>query len=1015
MCFLCVCEGQPFAFVIRSSFVVTRIEVGYRQGVRDARGEAVSTIVDGYMRIPVKRVRTVHVYKIDADFNEDQQEDVVRSLVDPVIQEASSGRLDIGGYDWSITVGFKPGVTDNVGNTAAQTLGDIPGLELGPEAGVYTETRYLFDAPSLTRDDVEKIAYGCLANLLVERVEIRSFSEFEKCEPDLALPLVHGDDKVSVNTVDLGGSDEELERISREGVLSLNLVEMLAIREYFESRADARAALGLGPNPTDAELEVLAQTWSEHCKHKIFSAKIRYCEQGKAEETVDSLFRTYIQGATEDVGKRVGFLVSVFHDNAGAIRFNDRWNLVYKVETHNSPSALDPYGGAITGIVGVNRDPFGTGRGAALLANVWGYCMGSPFHAGPLPKGLLHPRRIRDGVHQGVIDGGNQSGIPYMRGFEWFDRRYLGKPLVYCGTLGIMPRLIGKEPAHEKVVKPGHLIVMVGGRIGKDGIHGATFSSQELHDDSPVQAVQIGDPITQKKMTDFLLEARDRGLYTSITDNGAGGLSSSVGEMAQLSGGCEIDVKKAPLKYQGLEPWEVLLSEAQERMTLAVPTDKVDALMELSAERDVESTVLGTFTDSGFFHVTFGDLCVAYIEMSFLHDGCPVMELEAAWEPPERRQPDLGAGDEDLSSELEALMCRLNICSKEKKSRQYDHEVKGLSVVKPLVGLKNDIPADATVMMVEHGCREGVVMAEGINPRFSDIDTYWMAASVVDLAARRIVAAGGEIGAIAGLDNFCWPDPVQSDSAPDGRHKLAQLVRACRGLYDFTRAFDIPLISGKDSMKNDAYMGKVKISIPPTLLFSAVGIIRDVGCAMTPDAKAAEDVVYVLGKTRDEMGGSEFLAMKCEQEGGCDAAGSVPEVDAEEARSLYETLSRAVGEGAVSSVHTPSLGGLAAGFAFVSMGGELGLDVDLRKAPMDSKVKDARTALFSESNSRFIVTVSPDKASRFEELMEGTACAAVGKVTRDRQLCVAGIDGELVVDVDVLSLKNIWKQPLQEI
>ncbi len=468
----------------------------------------------------------------------------------------------------------------------------------------------------------------------------------------------------------------------------------------------------------------------------------------------------------------------MFHDNAGVVTFDEQHHLVYKVETHNSPSALDPYGGAITGIVGVNRDPFGTGLGADLLSNVWGYCFASPLYDGDLPKGLMHPRRIRDGVHRGVIDGGNQSGIPYGRGWEIFDARFLGKPLVFCGTVGALPVTIAGHPGHEKAARPGDAIVMVGGRIGADGIHGATFSSAALDENAPIQAVQIGDPITQKRMFDFLLEARDRGLYSAITDNGAGGLSSSVGEMAEKPGGARLDLARAPLKYAGLAPWEILLSEAQERMTLAVPPEDVAELLALAARREVEATVLGEFTASGYLHVTYGGETVAYLSMQFLHEGDPDLDLRASWQPKQFAEPD-DPPPEDLSSVLCSLVSRLNLCSNESTARHYDHEVKGLTVIKPFVGVKADVPGEATVFLARHGSFRGYVLSEGVNPFYSDIDTHAMARAVVDLAVRRQLAAGARLDRIALLDNFCWPDPEAGHPTPTARTRwLSSFVRA---------------------------------------------------------------------------------------------------------------------------------------------------------------------------------------------------------------------------------------------
>ena len=513
----------------------------------------------------------------------------------------------------------------------------------------------------------------------------------------------------------------------------------------------------------------LAQTWSEHCKHKIFNASIDYHEAGRTKQ-IDSLFRTFIQGATEKIRSELGdkdYCLSVFKDNAGVISFDDEWNLVFKVETHNSPSALDPYGGALTGIVGVNRDPFGTGMGSRLIFNTDVFCFAPPDFQGRIPPRLLHPRRVFEGVREGVEHGGNKSGIPTVNGAVVFDDRYLGKPLVYCGTAGIMPSKINGRPSHIKQARSGDRIVMTGGRIGKDGIHGATFSSEELHEGSPVSAVQIGDPITQKRMTDFLLIARDRGLYTSITDNGAGGLSSSVGEMARESGGARLALNRAPLKYPGLQPWEILLSEAQERMTVAVPPEKLKEFLELAATLDVQATDLGEFTDDGLFSVMWEDRAIALLPLDFLHQGLPRMTLTAKWDQPTYPEPSFESAA-DLTHDLLRLMSRWNICSKERLIRQYDHEVQAGTVIKPLVGITTDGPGDAAVFRPILDKFRGIAVGCGIVPRYSDIDTYWMMAACIDEAVRNIVSVGADPDRLAGLDNFCWCDPVQSDKTPDG-------------------------------------------------------------------------------------------------------------------------------------------------------------------------------------------------------------------------------------------------------
>ncbi|MCZ6508721.1 MAG: AIR synthase-related protein, partial [Acidobacteria bacterium] len=681
-----------------------------------------------------------------------------------------------------------------------------------------------------------------------------------------------------------------------------------------------------------------------------------------------------------------------------------------------SPSALDPYGGAITGIVGVNRDPFGTGRGAALLSNTWGYCFASPFFDGELPPGLLHPKRVRDGVHRGVIDGGNQSGIPYGRGWEIFDSRYLGKPLVFCGTVGVLPVTIAGSAGEEKAALPGDAIVMVGGRIGADGIHGATFSSAALDEASPSQAVQIGDPITQKMMFDFLLEARDRGLYNAITDNGAGGLSSSVGEMAEGPGGARLDLERAPLKYAGLAPWEILLSEAQERMTLAVPPDKLGAFLELAARRDVEATVLGLFTDEGWLEVTYGAETVALLSMEFLHQGNPEMHLTARWQRPSFPEPT--ARPSDHSETLLDLVGRLNLASNENKARHYDHEVKGLTVVKPWVGEKGDVTAEATVFLAHHRSLRGYVLSEGINPFLSDLDTFAMAAGAVDEAVRRQLCAGARLDRIAALDNFCWPDPVLSAQTPDGEYKLAQLVRACRGLFAACRAYGVPLISGKDSMKNDAIMGGVRISVPPTLLVSAIGQIDDVRQAITVDFKTAGDALFVLGATKAETGGSEYFRYLGEHAGLTGEAGAptpyvgnaVPKVDLDTALALYRAFASAVAAGWVRSAATPAKGGLGMALARSAMAGRLGAELDLGRLPAaaDLAIDDL---LFAESNGRFVVTVAPADAERFAEHFQAHACSRVGRVTTERRLILTR-GATPVVDVELATLTKRYKEGL---
>jgi len=976
-----------------------RIELTTLPVWRDARGEAVVAQAEQVCNIKLDKVLTRDVYTLVSDCTGDEAVKIAGLLCNPVLQMwRADGRNsekfeNLPACNYLISVGFRPGVTDNVSRTFRTAAADILGRKLRDDEFVFSSTEYLIYGDDVKADDIELIGRKLLANELIQSVLVLPGDQAENVPPNL--PYVKSADKVEVRKYDLEVSDEKLMELSREGILALSLEEMKAIQNYFRT-AKGREEYGLTNQPTDVELEVLAQTWSEHCKHKIFSATIDYedCESGE-KSTINSCYKTYIQKSTKEIAEKVPYLVSVFKDNAGVIDFNDECDIAYKVETHNSPSALDPYGGAMTGIVGVNRDPMGTGQGAELLINVWGYCLGSPFtDEKDVPEGLLHPRRLRDGVHKGVIDGGNQSGIPYGNGWEYFDDRYIGKPLVYCGTVGKLPKQINGVPGSSKTIKPGDLIVMGGGRIGKDGIHGATFSSEELHKDSPVQAVQIGDPITQKKLGDFTMEARNRGLYRFITDNGAGGLSSSIGEMAEECNGCALDLAKAPLKYAGMQPWEILVSEAQERMSYAVPPEKIEEFKQLAKERDVEVSVLGEFTDNGKFHMLYNGKTVALLDLEFMHSGLPKMQLKARWKTPQFAEPEFK--NRDMAADTVAMLGRLNICSNEYKARQYDHEVKGLSVLKPFAGKNRDIAVDATVTMVEPLSKEGIILASAILPRYSDIDTYDMAASCIDLAVRRVISVGGNMKMIAGLDNFCWPDPVQSAKTPDGEYKLAQLVRANRAIYDYTKKYLVPCISGKDSMKNDSTRGGRKISIPPSLLFSVISKMDDVSKAVSFDFKQEGDLIYVLGETRAELGGSEYYNMM-------DAVGNrVPKVDAESAIALYNKVSAACEKGLVNSLATPALGGLAVTFAKCAMGGMLGAEIDLDAVAAEDGCS-ALEVWFSETNSRFVATVAREKQAEFEAALAGCVFAKVGEVTSTSSLKVTGRGAGCDIELDALS------------
>ena len=986
-----------------------RIEVAYRQQVRDVPGEKLKKKIKGDFGFDVT-VHVADVYTVDAEIGSD----VVHMLasdafIDPVTQTGYVDAPTPTEADWIVEVGYKPGVTDNVGRTAREVIEALSGRKFTEKEGVYT-SRIYFLTGRLDEKDVVTVTEGMLANTLINRYAYKQKDRY-RAEGGMGiyLPRVTIQHEPVVDTFSLATGIEEMMRINRERTWALSRDELMTIRRYFlrEEVKEARRAAGLDESPTDVEMEVLAQTWSEHCKHKIFNATIDYEENGEV-RTIDSLFKTYIVGSTEKIRQQKGrndFCLSVFKDNAGIIRFNRKSNLAYKVETHNTPSALDPYGGALTGIVGVNRDPFGTGKGAKLIFNTDIFCFASPDHKKEMPPRLLHPKRVLEGVREGVEHGGNKSGIPTINGSLVFDEGYLGKPLVFCGTCGIMPRVIKGEPTYMKEAIKGDAIVMVGGRIGKDGIHGATFSSEELSEVSPTSAVQIGDPITQKRMTDFLLIARDLDLYHSITDNGAGGLSSSVGEMAQDTNGCIFHIDRAPLKYQGLSPWEILLSEAQERMNVAVGQEHLEAFMALSEKMNVTSTVLGEFTDTGKFHGLYKGKTVCYLDMDFLHNGLPKMKLPAKWERRINDEPPIEE-PKDYGVALKEVLGRWNVCSKEYVVRQYDHEVQGGSVVKPLTGGSNDGPSDAGVMRPDLTGWEGVVASHGICPKYSRFDTYHMVACAVDEAVRNNIATGGSLSKMALLDNFCWSDPVVSERNPEGPYKLAQLVRANMALYDYTTLFGTPCISGKDSMKNDYMFNDIKISVPQTVLVSAVSVIDDVRKAVTMDFKEEGDLILIVGKTYGELGGSEYFARS-------GLYGNIPpRVRGAMAKKTYRAMEKAIKAGIVRSCHDLSDGGLGCALAESAFAGDRGADISLAPVPSAGVFRDD-FLLFSESASRFVVSVKEGDLPQLTGLLKGIPHAVIGTVRGDRNLAVTGMNGEAIIRMEIGGLKEAWQAPFK--
>jgi len=991
----------------------SRIEIAFKPEWFDSEGESLKRKAKSYFNIEIDTVRTVNVLTIDASLSVEQLQRIQTEIfVNPVTRFASLEPLDMDA-DWIIWVGFRPGVRDNAGATAVEAIEDLLGPCFAEGEAVYTSKRYCLKGADLSEEKTRLIAGQLLANDIIQQWQVFSAGQWDPAQGiGYPIPKVRLNHVPTVSALAID-SDATLMRLSDERNLALNPNDIPVIRAYFldEQVQKQRRSVGLS-DPTDLELEYISQARSDHCNHNTFQGKFVYRDMaGDETEVIDNLFKTCIKAPTLELKEKKPWVISVLWDNAGVGRFNDDTYYTITGETHNSPSNMEAYGGAITGIVGIYRDPMGTGLGSRLIMGSYGYCVGPRDYQGSLqPK--LHPRRLLDGIIEGVRDGGNKSGIPTPCGQVTFHPGYMGKCLVYVTALGIMPATIHGQPSEEKTILPGDLVIMCGGRVGKDGIHGVTASSETYSEHTPAGHVQIGDPYTQKKMHDFLLEARDEGLIRFITDNGGGGLSSSVGESALVSNGVHIELEKVPLKYEGLDQWEIWISESQERMTVAVAPDNEARFFELSRKHAVESTVIGHYTDTGKLHITYNDEICAYIDLDLLTAQFPQWQFEAQWRAPEQRglfEPVIG-GPQDHKRLLLDMLARPNICSKAWISRQYDHEVQGTSVIKPLMGIQRDVPTDAAVLRPVLGSQRGLAFSQALLPFYSQIDAYHMTTCTIDEAVRRLIAVGGDPEHLGGVDNFCWPT-IQYDprTNPDGKHKAAQLVRSCRALREMCLAYGIPLLSGKDSMYVDGHLagpyGETrKVSALESLQFSATSVIPDVTHCVTMDLKMADDLVYLLGATRDELGASEFYDLMGHV--GC----NVPRVDPLGLLPTYKALSQAIARDRVASAHGIYRGGLAVHLALIAMAGELGVDVDLKKVPSDGALEDHQL-LYSESAGRFLVTIDPARQSEFEAFFSGMPLACIGKVSANRKLVVRGCEGRTIIDVTLSALKTSWQQP----
>ncbi len=844
-------------------------------------------------------------------------------------------------------------------------------------------------------DELETIASGVLGNACIETWYLRGFGRDDAIAEAFPTPSTA---PFALRTIKLDGlGDEELAGLSRSGHLFLSLAEMQEVRNHFQQ---------LGRDPTDLELETVAQTWSEHCVHKTLKSTYHYRgddfgKPGTVDITIDNLLKDTIAKATHDLHR--DWCLSVFVDNAGVIAFDDEYGIAFKAETHNHPSAIEPYGGAATGIGGCIRDIMGCGLGAKPIASTDVFCVATPdFDPERLPRDVIHPRRVLKGVVSGVRDYGNRMGIPTVNGAIFFDDRYLANPLVFCGCVGLIPRRFV-----EKKVHPGDCIVVTGGKTGRDGIHGATFSSAELtvdHADEFSHAVQIGNAVEEKKVLDAMLLARDHKdgcLYSAVTDCGAGGLSSAVGEMGEETG-ADVDLSHVPLKYAGLRYDEIWISEAQERMVFAVPPKKLAAFLAIFAAEEVEATAIGTFTGDGQLRVRYDGTIVGEIAMSFLHGGIPQPALQAVWIANNENAANMSSdpqsvGDENAAPQSErvltdvapreqqqhqpatpnerllAALGELNTASKEWVIRQYDHEVQGRSVIKSLVG-PGFGPSDAAVLRPRYESDRGIAIACGMCPELADVDPYLMAIGAIDEALRNVICVGGDPNHTAILDNFCWPKV-------DHERSLGALVRTCKGAYDAAVAYGLPFVSGKDSLNNQFSMTEAEakrtglpqhIAIPYTLLISALAMVDDVTKCVSMDLK---------------IPGHKLVL----------ASAPVRAVGLTAAKAMHDKTSALIRSGKVCAAHDISDGGLAVAIAEMCLAGGCGATVDITPdcyAPgifepvATTYLLEMNEAAAADSGLPIIGTVEPAPRLRLQQ------------------------QGEPDIDLTVSALADAWRRPI---
>lgn len=948
--------------------MIHRIEVTPRTSkFIDGEGAHVLSEIHDLGIISVKKVRIVKIFKLEGNLSKHELQKIIDEvLVEQFWQDyAINSSVLSSKKTHTVEIARRPGVMDTEIESLLKAISDL-GIKKIKMVG--TGKKYIFTG-KMSQKQLHFITEKILMNKIVDRVVTKNEKTLIVCSR-----------RTPTQTIQIRKmNDEALMNLSHDK-LWLNIEEMKEIQNYFiTARRD----------PTDIEIEIFAQTWSEHCGHKTFNAELTIDGVNK------SSFMSRLKKATKILGKK--WCLSVFKDNAGVIELDRDFGICGKVETHNSPSAIEPYGGAMTGSGGVFRDIMGCGLGSKVLMSTDMFCVGAPdLRAVDVPDGCIHPKKLLKEVVRGVRDYGNRMGIPTNNGSVHFHNDYRAKPSIIVGAYGIIP----KSQVNKKSLRAHDAIITIGGKTGRDGLHGVTFASGSMTAHTEItssSAVQIGNAVEEKRMFDAMLECRDTGLLRFVQDCGGGGYSSAIGEIAEKTG-VDIHLDKIPLKYPGLASWEIWISESQERMVVVVAPKDVDRVIRICGNFNVDATVLGEITNTKRLRLFYKKKLECDLDMQFLHDGCPITKKIGSYVPSLFEEP-IFAEPKNYEHTLQKLLASWDICSKEPIVRQYDHEVQGTSVLKPFTGPEVDAPNDAAVIAAHLGKKTGMAVSHGMFPIFNRINPYWGTAGAIDEAVRNMVAVGVNPAKIALIDNFIWPTP--------GEREIGDLDRAIDACVDVSLGLQMPFVSGKDSLSSTykAADGSV-IKIPPTVCISAFAPLTNVDRTISVDFKGVGNAIYIIGQTKPELGGSAYYALKKK------IGNSVPTYDATESLKKYKKIYRAIQKKYIISAHDCSEGGIAVAITEMCFG-SFGARVDIAKIPQVDGMRIDQL-LFSESHGRLIVEVPKECITDFEKQMQSVRFARIGLVTRESSVHMLHKENKLIKR-SVAVLKRVWKQPMKKL